>query len=214
MSFPPNSFTGGPAANGSARPGSSGPSRGHAAAINLALDNMLRNQLRVNDPRNAKQIADGLLSYYQDHPQAVGLRQEIMGVPNLPAPLPSATAAAAIRSSSDTEFGIANGDVEKALQDLSSNPLTNDITPEMQGWGDSIRAAIAQGHSAARHGLDPTQRDKVIAVRRQLGEYARMARFVGSLSPGMTQNFRRLGRALDEVSAVLLVMLGESLASV
>jgi hypothetical protein len=63
-------------------------------------------------------------------------------------------------------------------------------------------------------GLDPTQRDKVIAMRRQLGEYARMARFVGSMSPGMTQNFRRLGRALDEVSAVLMVMLGESLASV
>jgi hypothetical protein len=41
-----------------------------------------------------------------------------------------------------------------------------------------------------------------------------MARFVGALSPGMTQNFRRLGRALDEVAAVLLVMLGESLASV
>ena len=54
----------------------------------------------------------------------------------------------------------------------------------------------------------------VIAVRRQLGEYGRMARFVGSLSPGMTQNFRRLGQAMDEMSAVLLVMLGESLASV
>ena len=51
-------------------------------------------------------------------------------------------------------------------------------------------------------------------MRRQLGEYARMARFVGSMSPGMTQNFRRLGRGLDEVSAVLLVMLGELLASV
>jgi hypothetical protein len=30
----------------------------------------------------------------------------------------------------------------------------------------------------------------------------------------LTQNFRRLGQALDEMSAVLLVMLGESLASV
>jgi hypothetical protein len=66
----------------------------------------------------------------------------------------------------------------------------------------------------ARQGLDPAQRDKVMAVRRQLGEYARMARGVGSLSPGMTQNYRRLGRALDEVSAVRLVILGESLASV
>jgi len=213
MSFPPNSYTGGPAANGQAR-SPRGPSHGGTAAINLALDNLLRNELRVNNPRDAKQIAAGLQSYYQDHPQALGMRQEVMGTANLPAPLPSATASAATRGSSDTEFGIANGDVEKALADLGSNPLTNDITPEMNGWADSIRGAIGQGHTAARHGLDPTQRDKVMAVRRQLGEYARMARFVGSLSPGMTQNFRRLGRALDEVSAVLLVQLGESLASV
>src|SRR5271170_2790850 len=109
MSFPPNSFTGGPAANGQARP-SRGPSHGGTAAINLALDNLLRNELRVNNPRDAKQIAAGLQTYYQDHPQAVGLRQEVMGVPNLPVPLPSATAAAATRGSSDTEFGIANGD--------------------------------------------------------------------------------------------------------
>ena len=211
MSFPPNSFTGGPAANGQAR-SPRGPGRGNNATINLALDNLLRNELRVNNPRDAKQIAAGLQTYYQDHPQALGMRQEVMGVANLPAPLPSPGAVA--RSSSDTEFGIANGDVEKALGDLASNPLTNDITPEMNGWADSIRAAITQGHSAARNGLDPTQRDKVMSVRRQLGEYARMARFVGSLSPGMTQNFRRLGRALDEVSAVLLVQLGESLASV
>jgi hypothetical protein len=211
MSFPPNSFTGGPAANGQAR-SPRGPARGNNAAINLALDNLLRNELRVNNPRDAKQIAAGLQTYYQDHPQALGMRQEVMGVANLPAPLPSPGAVA--RSSSDTEFGIANGDVEKALSDLGSNPLTNDITPEMNGWADSIRAAITQGHGAARNGLDPTQRDKVMSVRRQLGEYARMARFVGSLSPGMTQNFRRLGRALDEVSAVLLVQLGESLASV
>jgi hypothetical protein len=189
---------------------------GGGGHVGLALDNMLRNHLKVNNPRDARQIAEGLMAYYQDLPQAEGIRQEVMGLPSLPpgAMLAQQRSLAAQASSSDTEFRIANGDVEKALIDLASNPLTNDITPEMQGWGDSIRAAVTQGHAAARQGLDPTQRDKVIAVRRQLGEYARMARFVGSLSPGMTQNFRRLGRALDEVAAVLLVMLGESLASV
>lgn len=211
MSFPnSNGFTGGPAGSGQAAPSRGGKS----SSVSLALDNLLRNHLRVNDPRNAKQVADGLLAYYQDHPQAVGIRQEVIGIPNLPVPYNPTAPVAATRGSSDTEFSIANGDVERALQDLTSNPLTNDITPEMQGWADSIRTAINQGHSAARHGLDPTQRDKVIAVRRQLNEYARLARFVGSLSPGMTQNFRRLGRALDETTAVLLVMLGESLASV
>jgi hypothetical protein len=167
----------------------------------------------VSDPRDPKQIAQGLATYYQDLPQTVGINQEAAGLPfQQTRALPMAPPRQP--SSSDTEFNIANGDVEKALQDLASNPLTADITPEMQGWADSIRIAIAESKGAAVAGLDPTNRDKVIAMRRQLGEYARMARFVGSMSPGMTQNFRRLGRGLDEVSAVLLVMLGESLASV
>jgi hypothetical protein len=182
--------------------------------VGLALDNMLRNHLRVNDPRDARQIADGLLAYYSETPQAAGIRQEVLGVPMLPPAMTGARMTPAQPSPSDTEYGIANGDVEKALIDLASNPLTNDFVPEMQGWGDSIRSAIAQGYAAAQQGLDPTKRDMVIAMRRQLGEYARMARFVGSLSPGMTQNFRRLGRAIDEVSAVLIVRLGESMASV
>jgi hypothetical protein len=220
MSVPqsPQSFTSNTASiNGtrggfSASGGSSGSRPSTAATAALALDNMLRNQLRVSNPRDAKQIADGLLAYYQDLPQAAGIRQEAMGLPFLQQP--AVAPPPRQPSSSDAELNIANGDVEKALADLASNPLTNDITPEILGWADSIRTAIAQGRAGAQMGLDPTQRDKVIAMRRQLGEYARMARFVGSLSPGMTQNFRRLGRGLDEVSAVLLVMLGESLASV
>ena len=222
MSFPTNGFAngagfagaqprGGAPRPGGSRPGGSRP--GAASAASLALDNMLRNHLKVTNPRDPKQIAEGLLAFYQDLPQAAGIKQEALGLPFLQAPAVPALAPAQ-PTSSDAEFRIANGDVEKALMDLTNNPLTNDITPEMEGWGDAIRSAVVQGQNAARSGLDPTQRDKVIAVRRQLGEYGRMARFVGSLSPGMTQNFRRLGKALDEVSAVLLVMLGESLASV
>jgi hypothetical protein len=183
------------------------------ATVNLAVDNLIRNQLKVSDVRDPKQIADALLNYYRDLPVAAAVRQEAQGLPFLQAP---ATAALPPPrpTSSDAEFRIADGDVEKALGDLTTNPLTNDIVPEMQGWADSIRNAVGQGYTAARQGLDPTQRDLVFALRRQLGEYARMARFVGSLSPGMMPNYRRLGQALDEVSAVLLVMLGESLASV
>jgi hypothetical protein len=208
--FAPNGFA--PAGSGfgpataSRRPSSN-------ATVNLAVDNMIRNQLKVSDVRDPKQIADALLNYYRDLPVAAAVRQEAQGLPFLQTP--AATALPPPQpTSSDAEFRIADGDVEKALTDLATNPLTNDIVPEMQGWADSIRIAVAQGYTAARQGLDPTQRDQVIAIRRQLGEYGRMARFAGSLSPGMTQNYRRLGQGLDEVSAVLLVMLGESLASV
>jgi hypothetical protein len=206
--FAPNGFApGGLGANGAARRPSGN------ATVNLAVDNMIRNQLKVSDVRDPKQIADALLNYYRDLPVAAAVRQEAQGLPFLQAP-PTAALPPPQPTSSDAEFRIADNDVEKALTDLTTNPLTVDIVPEMQGWADSIRTAVAQGYTAARQGLDPTQRDMVFAVRRQLGEYGRMARFVGSLSPGMTPNYRRLGQSLDEVSAVLLVMLGESLASV
>jgi hypothetical protein len=206
--FAPNGF----AHNGF---GAGAPTRGPSsnATVNLAVDNMIRNQLKVSDVRDPKQIADALLNYYRDLPVAAAVRQEAQGLPFLQAPAMAALPPPR-PTSSDAEFRIADSDVEKALTDLTTNPLTNDIVPEMQGWADSIRSAVVQGHTAASRGLDPTQRDLVFAMRRQLGEYARMARFVGALSPGMTPNYRRLGQALDEVSAVLLVMLGESLASV
>jgi hypothetical protein len=208
MAFPPNGsgISGGYASRRSVS--------GDNASVSLALDNMIRNQLKVGDPRDPKQVADALLSYYQDLPQAASIQQEAQGLPFLLAPQTQAMLPAPSATSSDREFSIASNDVERALNDLSTSALTNDIIPEMQGWAQTIRAAIADGSAAARQGLDPRMRDRVIGIRRQLGEYARLARFVGSLYPGMTQNFRRLGQALDEVAAVLLVMLGEALASV
>jgi hypothetical protein len=207
--FAPNGF----AYNGFGGPA---PTRGLSgnATVNLAVDNMIRNQLKVSDVHDPKQIAAALLNYYRDLPVAAAVRQEALGLPFMQEPVAAAALPPPRPTSSDAEFQIADNDVERALQDLATSPLTVDIIPEMQGWADSIRSAIAQGYNAARQGLDPTQRDKVIAIRRQLGEYGRLARFVGSLSPGMTPNYRRLGQALDETSAVLLVMLGESLASV
>jgi hypothetical protein len=208
--FAPNGFAPGGSGFG---PTSASRRPSGNATVNLAVDNMIRNQLKVSDVRDPKQIADALLNYYRDLPVAAAVRQEAQGLPFLQAPAMAALPPPQ-PTSSDAEFRIADSDVEKALTDLATNPLTNDIVPEMQGWADSIRSAVAQGYTAAGHGLDPTNRDMVFAIRRQLGEYGRMARFVGSLTPGMTFNYRRLGQALDEVSAVLLVMLGESLASV
>ena len=93
-------------------------------------------------------------------------------------------------SASDTEFNIANRDVERALHDLASNPLTTDITPEIQGWAEIDPALRSRNpKSPRRAGLDPTNRDKVFARRRQLGEYARLARFVGSMAAGNDPEF-------------------------
>jgi len=212
MSYPSsaNGFHSGSGQNGaSPRPG--GPSTGDG--IGLAIDNMLRNELKVSDPRDAGQVAAALLARYKDSPRARGIAQEAQGVPYLqqqqmqvlPPTMPT---------SSDVEFRQANSDVEKSLQDLGSSALLDDFGPELGGWAQAIRSAVAEGGQAARNGLDPRQRDKTLTIRRQLGDYARMARFVGALTPSMTPNYRKLAQGLDEVSAVLLVMLGEALANI
>ena len=212
MSYPSsaNGFHSGSGPNGSgSRPG--GPNTGDG--IGLAIDNMLRNELKVSDPRDASQVAAALLARYKDSPRARGIAQEAQGVPYLqqqqmqvlPPSMPT---------SSDVEFRQANSDVEKSLQDLGSSALLDDYGPELGGWAQAIRSAVAEGGQAARNGLDPRQRDKTLTIRRQLGDYARLARFVGALTPSMTPNYRKLAQALDEVSAVLLVMLGEALANI
>ena len=49
-------------------PRRSGPPPGNsrqdptAASVGMMLDNILRNQLKVSDPRDPKQVADGLLA--------------------------------------------------------------------------------------------------------------------------------------------------------
>src|SRR5262245_1828125 len=85
--------------------------------------------------------------------------------------------------------------------------------PELEGWGTAVRSAIKEGTSAARFALDPRQRDKAFGIRRQLGDYARMARLVGVLTPTMSLTYRKFAQSLDEVASVLLVLMGEALAN-
>src|SRR5262249_34904580 len=63
-------------------------------------------------------------------------------------------------------------------------------------------------------GLDPVKRDTAFAMRRQLGEYARLSRMVGALTPPLNSSFRDLAESIDEVCAVMLVVMGESMANV
>jgi len=105
-------------------------------------------------------------------------------------------------------------DVNSDLQELTTNTLLKDSTSELRGWAQAIRTLIAEGTTAARFGLDTRQRDKVFSIRRQLGDYARLARMIGALTPALNSNFRSFAKSLDEVAAVFLVMMGEALANV
>jgi hypothetical protein len=179
----------------------------------LALDNLIRRELNVADPGDPTQVAQALLSRYQNDPRARAIDQEAQGLPFLPA-VRSASPMSAAPTSSDNELALAMADVEKGLRDLTTNPLLKDVTPELQGWADAVRSAIQAGSTAARFAMDARQRDKAIAMRRTLGDYARVARLVGALSPGMNPNYRAFAQSLDEAAAVILVMTGDAISNV
>ncbi|MBD2108953.1 hypothetical protein [Nodosilinea sp. FACHB-13] len=184
-----------------------------ATPARMALDNLLRRELKVSDPNDAKLVAEALLTRYKDTPKAIAISREAQGVPFLTtstAPLNLARAS----TSSDAELQQAMDDIERDLQELTTNTILKDITLELQGWASAIRSTLVEGSMAARFALDPRQRDKAFGARRSLGDYARIARLVGALTPALNINYRKLAQSLDEAAAVLLVIMGESLANV
>lgn len=188
------------------------PSSGQA---NLALDNLIRRELKVSNPNNAQEVAEALLNRYQNTPQGIGITREAEGLPFLRTPATMVTTSAPAETSSDAELRQAMDDVERDLNELTSNAILKDVTPELEGWATAIRTMMTEAFNSARFALDSSQRDKTFGLRRTLGDYARMARLVGALSsPVVNVNYRNLAQSIDEVTSVLLVMMGESLANV
>ena len=192
---------------------SSGMTPPDGSAQRLAIDNIIRRELRVGDANDPMQVAQALLARYKDTPRAQAISQEAKGLPFLqsaamPFMVPQAP------TSSDAELQQAKDDVDRDLHELTTNSLLKDVTPEIQGWAQAVRSAIQEGTTAARFALDPRQRDKAFAIRRQLGDYARMVRLVGALTPTLNSSYRAFAQSLDEVASVLLVLMGEALANV
>jgi hypothetical protein len=196
----------------------SNSSAANAASMNnspgrMALDNLIRRELKVSDPNDSKLVAEALLTRYKDTPRAAAITREAQGTPFLLS-TPTAMPMAQVTRSSDTEWKQAVDDVERDLTALMDNAILKDVRPELQGWAMAIRSAIADGANAARYALDARRRDVAFGLRRTLGDYARMSRLVGILTPGMNINYRKLAQSLDEVASVLLVMMGEAIANV
>jgi hypothetical protein len=181
--------------------------RSQAAA---ALDNLIRRHLRVSDPRDPEAISKALRERYVDEQQA--LEQEAGGLPFFKVTRIDTRYPA--QDSTRVELRQAQDDVHKDLTALTTNALLKDIHPELRGWSQVIRQAAADGTNAARFALDPWQRDRAMAARRLLGDYARVARFVGALTPNMSIHYRQLAKSLDEVAGVILVLMGDALANV
>jgi len=199
----------GPAGAYGQPPGASVPSS--RSPIAVKLDNLIRSRLRVSNPYDPIEVADGLTRFYRG--AAEHKRLEEAGLPFyqvqvVQPPRPE------MAGPSRFELDQARSDVGKDLDSLLQNQLTKDIVPELRGWQSAIDNIIADGAEAAPLSLDPRMRDRGFQARRLLGDYARVARFVGALTPAINDNFRALGRSLDEVAAVLMVLMGDAIANI
>lgn len=179
------------------------------SATAITVDNLLRRRLRVSDPHSARDIADGLRRTYVQDTQAA--QRETTGLPTLPM-LPMGEVSTTVAPSS-VEVTQATDDVDRDLRALIESSQLKDIEAELDGWSQAIRANIEDGLAAAKLALDPRARDRAFGARRTLGDYARMARLIGTMTPSFSQHYRRLAQSLDEVSAMILVSAGESLAT-
>jgi hypothetical protein len=189
------------------------PSNATSNRPRMDLDNLLRRELKVGDPSDPQQIATALAERYQGDLRAQSIDGEARGLPFLRTSMLRTTAPPP-PTATNVDLDQAKADVQQDLHTLVADNLTKDIRPELEGWQQVIQRSIDEGVSAARYGLDPRQRDKAFAMRRQLGDYARLSRLVGVLTPALNRSFRNLAQSIDEACAVMLVLMGESMANV
>lgn len=187
------------------------PAPGGAPARRVELDNLIRRELRV-DPNDPRQVAQALMQRYSETPTARSLVNEAKGLPFLQTVM-LAPPPAAQQTATTVDLQQAKDDIEADLKELLSSNQLKDIVPELEGWAGVIRTMVEAGERSASQGMDTRQRDQTFAVRRQLGDYARAVRLVGTLQPRARDDFRSLAQSLDEAAAVLLVMLGEAIAN-
>lgn len=178
----------------------------------LAIDNLLRRELKVGDPRDPAQLARALRERYQGNRRADAIDGEARGLPFLQTPLQrplSEPAPAAL----DQDLAEVRTRIRDDLAGLIADPLTSTLRPELEGWQTAIGSALDEGFASARLGLDPGRRDIAFGARRQLGEYARLARLVGLFSPALNAQYRALATSLDDAATVMLVMVGDAMAN-
>lgn len=176
----------------------------------IKADNLIRQRLRIGDPNDPKAVAEGLSRFFPTEARALELETE--GLPLLPTRLTGAAPRTAESQATGAELRQAIDDVERDLRALTSDHRLKDIAAELEGWGQAIRHIISDGAAAARLALDPRSRDRLFGARRQIGDYARLARLIGAMTQTMSQPYRRLAQSLDEVAGLLLVLAGEALA--
>jgi hypothetical protein len=175
------------------------------------IDELLRRELRVGDPRNAREVVTALRRRYAA--DAARIDQEAAGLPICVEALPSAASVstAAADTPGSREERRVYTDLASDLQALIDSRDNREWAIEIRGWRDALLRELAEGTAAARFAHDPAMRDRGFLSVRRLSDYARVARLVGVLNPIMNDDYRRLATTLDEGASVVRILMGEAL---
>ena len=180
------------------------------SARTIAVDNFLRKALRVSDPRDPAQIAAALLMRYPVDAERERREQEGLAYSTLPDwNGPTAMASGPF----SVEVAQARDDLDRDLQTLVGASQFKDLRVELSGWSRAIRQIAADGLASARLALDVVSHNRAMAARRGLSDYARLARYLGSLTDNSNVFFRSLAQSCDVLAGLILVAIGEAMAA-
>jgi IPT/TIG domain len=174
------------------------------------IDDFLRRELRVGDPRSPTEVVTALRRRYAT--EAARIDQEAAGLPiRYDQPVMVATAVAIADTPGTKEERRVRGDLESDLAGLIESRDNREWAPEIRGWRDALLRECADGAAAARFAQDPAMRDRGFLAVRKLGEFARVARLVGVMNLPLNGDYRRLASTLDDAANVIRILMGEAL---
>jgi len=176
------------------------------------VDEFLRRELRVGDPRNPREVVMALRRRYAT--DAARIDQESAGLPILyvqPQPLMLPAGPAAGDTPGTREERRVQADLESDLTALIDSRDNREWAPEIRGWRETLVREFSDGAAAARFGQDPAMRDRAFLAVRRLGEFARVARLVGVMNLALNGDYRRLAASLDDACDVMRILMGEAL---
>jgi hypothetical protein len=175
------------------------------------IDDFLRRELRVGDPKSAAEVATALRTRYATEAARIddegrGLAVQYGSEVLLPTLAPSGGDTPGSR-----EERRVRANLESDLDVLINSPNNREWKPELVGWRNALSREFTDGPAAARSAQDPAMRHRGFYSVRRLAEFARLARLVGVVNAPLNCDYRRLAGTLDEAANVLRIVMGEAL---
>jgi hypothetical protein len=183
-----------------------------AATAKTKFDEFLRRQLGISNARDPQTVVNALRKLYPT--TAARLDDESKGLAIRPVAEPEPAAALPVGTTESPgmrRYRLVKEALESDLTCVMELASNRGYKMPLSGWRDAITAELGEGEAAAYRAVDPVSRDRTFYSVRKLGDYARVARMVGTLNPMVNAEFRRLAATLDEAAVILRVMAGESL---